>query len=561
MKNKIFNHKLIAVGTFVALGLGASMGAQAASEAYAVSIHKVTNTQIIFVNPAATPAIGSNGEPAITGELETISECSTDLPAPNDIDGDNDLSAFAVPPGAAPLDAEIALCNIARVNNAFDNLKDTTASKYGSGDAEISDTDIASGTASMGSLGESFTNDPILPPPSETFSGGGRNSFSFGFVLREESEINIKFSVDYLTYVELKEAGFGSVAVANSKLVVTITDLDETDPALAEKFVIEPTEVNTQLSISQPDAQGNNVFLTLNVDETSPSLPAGNYEISVANEQGTSVKLTPFKEGKPGDHYLCYKSFGHFLRDQVDLVDQFNEIDPDTGEPLPIGYDVLKPKMFCNPAIKPIRDPEHVMENPDAHLLSYKINEAHRQPRHERQSLIMRDQFFDALPIQTIRPDRLMVPSGKSLDGTVPAQVGGINHFKCYRVRPLDGFQSIAVNVADQFTDPDLDLTDPLAEPFGKDLVLVRPTRMCTPVQKTRENGEVTPIVPNPNADPADPRDHLMCYRVKTDQGARLNRRTEVTSSNQFRDEDLVLKRELEFCAPASKTVITGTGG
>lgn len=556
MKKKIFSHKLLAVGVLATLGLGVSISAQAASEAYAVSIHKITAGKIGFENPNAAPVPGLEGEPAILGELETVSECSTDLPAPNDIDGDNALSAFAVPPGAAPIDAEIALCNIVRVDNAFDNLKDTIAANYGSGDAEISDTNIIAGTASMGSLGESYTENP-LPLPSETYSGGGRDSFSFRFALREDSAINIKFDVDYLTYVELADAGFGSAAVANSKFIITITDLDEADPLLAEKFVIEPTELNTQLSISQPDSQGNNAFLTINVDETSPSLPAGNYEISVANEQGTSVKLTPPDVFAPGDHYLCYKSFGHFLREQVDLVDQFNEIDPDTGEPLPIGYDVLKPKMFCNPAIKPERDPEQGVLNFDAHLLSYKINEAHREPRHEHQTVLMRDQFFSALPIKTVNPDRLMVPSGKSLDGSVPAdQAGAINHFKCYRVRPLANFQSISVNVADQFTDPDLDLTDPLAEPVGKDLVLVRPTRMCTPVDK---NGEG--IVVNPDADPADPRDHLMCYRVRTERGSRLNRRTEVTSNNQFRDEDLVLKRELEFCAPATKTVITGTGG
>jgi hypothetical protein len=242
----------------------------------------------------------------------------------------------------------------------------------------------------------------------------------------------------------------------------------------------------------------------------------------------------PDPDPVPREHFICYKSFGSFLREEVNLVDQFEDK----------NFDVLKPKMFCNPAIKPELDAGvELATNP--HYLSYKIKEGHRVPRHERKMAEVQNQF-GIMIVETIRPDRLMVPSGKSLDlnlpPTIPAPGPNTNHYKCYTVRAT-GFQSPGdVAVLDQFTDDD-----------GKKLGIVRPTRLCNPVQKTRSDGTITPI----SEDPDNELDHLMCYSVKAGAGELLHKKTNVLSNNQFREEKLVLKRELEFCVPTKKILLT----
>ncbi len=242
----------------------------------------------------------------------------------------------------------------------------------------------------------------------------------------------------------------------------------------------------------------------------------------------------PLPDPVPSEHFLCYKSFGSFLREEVNLVDQFEDK----------NFDVLKPKMFCNPAIKPELDAGvELATNP--HYLSYKIKEGHRVPRHERKMAEVQNQFGTMI-VETFRPDRLMVPSGKSIDLAVPPAipVSGpkTNHYKCYTVRAT-GFESPGdIAVLDQFTDDD-----------GKKLGIVRPTRLCNPVEKTRsDDGVITPIIEDPNNE----FDHLMCYSVKPGVGERLHKKTKVLSNNQFREEELVLKRELEFCVPTKKTLL-----
>ncbi len=276
----------------------------------------------------------------------------------------------------------------------------------------------------------------------------------------------------------------------------------------------------------------------------SPGLEAGTYTLVVAMSHDSNAEklMVPPDVVVDGDHFLCYKSFGHFLREEVRLDDQFEDK----------NFKVLKPKMFCNPAIKPVKDdldPDDLPESP--HYQSYKIKKGHRVERHVSRRAEVTNQFGTII-VDTIRPDRLMVPSGKSvvLPG-VPTLVPPIppagpktNHYKCYTVR-ADNFLQQDVVVKDQFTDQD-----------GKNLTLVRPKRLCTPVEKTRiddqGNESVTPIIEDPNNE----LDHLMCYMVRAARGEKLHKKTKVLSSNQFRNEDLVLKRELEFCVPSTKTLL-----
>ncbi len=533
MKTKIFKHNLLAAGTLAVLGLGVTTGAQALPEAYAVSSLEISNFTF-------------DGDPRdfIEGQIESATDCKRNpgLPAPDDNDGE--VAAIAIPPIPATHDAQAANCGSSRVNNAF-NFIGSGEADYGTGDAYVANTNLFFGGAAQ-TFGEAHEFETAL----RTYTGEGRNTLATRFQLIANTTIlTFAFDAKYMAYAEIKDNGPQTLANSNSSFSLRVTNVTDPDNPVVE-LEFKPGDLQPKATVAvSPNSDGSLVIDSTAFSVSTPALVAGTYTLELEMVSKATVKLDPPPIVFLGDHYLCYKSFGSFLRQEVNLVDQFDDV----------NFDVLKPKMFCNPAIKPIRDPEVGILNPEAHLLSYKINEAHREPRHVRQTVVMHDQFFSALTLQTVNPDRLMVPSGKSLDGSIPNDpAGSINHFKCYRVRTLNGFQEIPVNIADQFTDDINNLIDPLdadVEIEGKDLVLIRPTRMCTPVDK---NGEG--IVENPDADQADPRDHLMCYRVKTEKGARLNRRIEVTSNNQFRNEDLVLKRELEFCAPATKTVITGRG-
>ncbi len=493
MKTIFFKHKLLAVGALMALGLGFATGVQAK-----LFIIDDFNT----LQPPPDPPELSCTDTTVDGNSEIC-------PAP--LSGDNIAMQFA--PGTPGIG---------------EGWERTLSAELDAGDeleAVVCD-NCQAGHHDAGPGGAKGTTD-------FTYSGPAID-------LSEAKSIHFDYAADQdggVVKITFSDGGVSSV-------VVTSND----DP----NFPAGLPNTNNSDRITEPDNR-TPVEIPLPSDQTSRDILDGVVSVKVEIIGVINLQLTIDDVEVDGiipngdHHFLCYKSFGHFLREEAVLVDQFDDV----------NFKVLKPKMFCNPAIKPdlITDPEEGMDNPEAHLLSYKIKKAHREPRHVRRTVVMEDQF-GVLTVQTVRPDRLMVPSGKSLDGTtVPADPNNvINHYKCYRVRTVSDFAQQTVNVADQFTDPGVDFSLPISEidPVGKDLVLVRPTRMCTPVSK---NGEG--IIVDPDADPDVPqRDHLMCYSVKAGLGERLNKRTEVLSNNQFRDEDLVLKRELELCAPASKTVL-----
>lgn len=491
MTTKYFMNKLLAVGAILALGLGFATGVQAVT-----FIIDDFNT----LQPPPDP-------PELSCTDTTVDGTSEICPAP--LSGDNIAMQFA--PGTPGIAA---------------GWERTLSADLAGGDdveAVVCD-NCQAGHHDAGPGGSIGVTDFSYVGPAIDLTGAKSLHFDYA-ADQDDAVVQITFSDD------------------GGSSVVVDSNLDPNFPAGL------PNTHNSD-NINDP-ANRTPVEIPL------PSDPVFSGVVSIVVEilGVTNLQLTiddiQIPHVEPG-HFLCYKSFGHFLREEVNLVDQFDDV----------NFKVLKPKMFCNPGIKRVVDSDFEsdkgIKNIDAHLLSYKIKKAHREPRHERRTVTMKNQFGD-LVVQTFRPDRLMVPSGKLVlddltpDDQVPAIPGGFNHFKCYKVRTVGDFEQKAVNVFDQFTDPDLDLRNPLADdvnPVGKDLVLVRPTRMCTPVQKTRD-GITTEIKVNPD----NPLDHLMCYSVKAGIGARLNKRTEVRSNNQFRPEDLVLKRELELCVPSAKTV------
>jgi hypothetical protein len=530
MKTKLFTHKLLLAGVALAtLGLGFTNGAQA-QDAYAVSILKITDFTTIF-DPLPVPL------PDLQGNIVSVTSCSTDLLAPDDNDGDLDAQAFVslatLPPSLNALAAECGNGNTVRAENFFTPIGPQLF-PYGSSDAEIADTNTF-GTGEASTIGEAFSND--FTPPIKSFTGNGRNTLSSEFDLTANTKISFDFNAEFMAFAELMGNVNGqALATAASSINIVVTNIDNpAAPVVVADFATDLAPLAPVASKATVVGTDGSLAPTMqHVTVMTPILAAGRYSVEITMESRATVQVDEEMMGM-GDHFLCYKSFGKFLREEVNLFDQF-----DTNEG--INFDVLKPKMFCNPAIKPELDPLAMLE-PGPHYLSYKINEAHREPRHERKMAEVQNQFGTMI-VETFKPDRLMVPSGKSLDLAIPPAIPvpgpNTNHYKCYTVKAT-GFQSPGdVAVLDQFTDDD-----------GKKLGIVRPTRLCNPVEKTH-NGVITPIIEDPNNE----FDHLMCYSVRAGAGERLHKKTNVLSNNQFREEKLVLKRELEFCVPTKKTLL-----
>jgi hypothetical protein len=200
-------------------------------------------------------------------------------------------------------------------------------------------------------------------------------------------------------------------------------------------------------------------------------------------------------------------------------------------------FDVTQPVTLCNPADKNAEG----ISDPDTHLRGYRIAPAPGQTPHARRTGIrIENQFHPSrgeLLVDTIRPDRLLVPTAKSLTAAVAAPDASshdVDHFKCYTVRVSRGappFKRILdVSVADQFQSPAL-------------VDLVTPSRLCTPVAKNNE-----PI--------KDESGHLMCYEIKPIKQRDTSKHVHVDGifvNNQIGPEVIRTHNKGEFCVPSIK--------
>ena len=209
---------------------------------------------------------------------------------------------------------------------------------------------------------------------------------------------------------------------------------------------------------------------------------------------------------------------------RVSLSDQF-----ESGQ-----FDVKSPAALCNPADKN----DEGINDPLTHLRSYKIEPVPGQTPHARRTGIrIQNQFHPAqgdLLVDTIKPDRLLVPTATSL--TQPAappdfSSHDVDHFKCYKVarsRGTSPFQQIRdVTILDQFNQPGL-------------VTVIEPTRLCTPVDKNGEGIKHDAV-------------HLMCYKVvPVKRGTRFDV-FGLFLNNQFGPEIVDSGKEAEFCVPSTK--------
>ena len=91
-----------------------------------------------------------------------------------------------------------------------------------------------------------------------------------------------------------------------------------------------------------------------------------------------------------------------FVPVQVSLVDQFNQ---------PTVFDVTEIKRLCNPVGKDGGE----IQNPDDHLLCYRVKRAEDEAKHEKVKNIHTNNQFGPLLLDTKKWRELCVPSEKDL--------------------------------------------------------------------------------------------------------------------------------------------------
>jgi len=220
------------------------------------------------------------------------------------------------------------------------------------------------------------------------------------------------------------------------------------------------------------------------------------------------------------DHYLCYKAK---LRSPAayypfTLADQFETT----------TAHVRKVKDLCPPANKNGEGIHDAVTHEEAYQIQ-------QDTAHVPQlNLTVTDQF-GTLHVDTVKPDRLLVPTNKSLTppNPDPPAPGVADHYKCYRIKVTSHTTGLTkgtqATVEDQFQTRLYDVR--------------KPKLLCNPVDKNGEGIE-------------HPLAHLMCYQVKTAKG---QQRTvpvvgQILTANQFFTETLDTIKEDVLCVPATKT-------
>lgn len=244
------------------------------------------------------------------------------------------------------------------------------------------------------------------------------------------------------------------------------------------------------------------------------------YEFEVCGQDGPPPP--PAELG----HFFCYnakpaKDAPKFAPRTVSLTDQFETKD----------FEVKQSAKLCNPADK---NGEGI-DDPNTHLEGYKLRAVQRASRPNKHKVKVTNQFGDFF-VTTTRPDRLLVPTAKSLTNPVdlpnPA-THNVDHFKCYRVEKTKGSPKFPAKIQ-----------APVADQFHgfKTYQVKNPTRLCTPVDK---NGEGI----------KDPDAHLMCYRAIRAKGQGKQQPVKgLYVNNQFGPGRLDAMAESELCVPSIKT-------
>jgi hypothetical protein len=180
---------------------------------------------------------------------------------------------------------------------------------------------------------------------------------------------------------------------------------------------------------------------------------------------------------------------------------------------------VRQAKRLCAPVNKNGEDP--TAPSHPGHLTFYTIRQtAPRFVGADHRNLTIRDQF-GTLTLDLVRPERMLVPTAKSLQPPPPLTPPALpDHFKCYRVRGAGRVRE-TVSVQTQFE----------AQPIT--VTVKRARDLCFPVDKN--NGGII-----------DPSRGLMCYQVRTAP----HKRPHVYTTDQFGSADYDFFGIRDLCVP-----------
>jgi hypothetical protein len=224
----------------------------------------------------------------------------------------------------------------------------------------------------------------------------------------------------------------------------------------------------------------------------------------------------------PLDDFQCYQAktasgTPHFVPiPYLETVDLFGEW----------RFSVAKPTDLCAPANVEGNDttaPGHA-----EHLESYQIKRVPgtgKFPKTLHQEVV--DQF-GSLTIDLLKPERMLVPSAKSLT-TPPSALSSpvTDHFTCYKARISPGTSKFAPRLASVVVDQ-----------FGSLSVnVMKLRRLCVPTDKNTEE---------PGAELHG--EHLLCYQVKVQSSFTPVR---AYTANQFGGETLDVKKPFDVCVAA----------
>jgi hypothetical protein len=280
------------------------------------------------------------------------------------------------------------------------------------------------------------------------------------------------------------------------------------------------TDANTLLLYNFDDAPGSTTVV-----DGSPLGRNGTIGEGLAFAGATEPELGTTPTGPPSslDSFLCYKAGstkggdGFEAPPDLTLVDAF-----ETRE-----TDVLGPKALCNPA----NLAGEGVGDAATHLESYAIKS---DEKHEKVVGFRVDNRFGELSLDTIKEDRLLVPSAKGL-AEPPGPLGAtlVDHFKCYKAKVTKGTPKLPkgtqIAVADQFGEA------------ARTLDVKKPKHLCLPVDKNGEGIQ-------------SPDSLLVCYQAKPSKGEPKHvKRSGVLLDNQFGTEQLDTVKEEELCVPSSR--------
>jgi hypothetical protein len=242
----------------------------------------------------------------------------------------------------------------------------------------------------------------------------------------------------------------------------------------------------------------------------------------------------------PADVFLCYgtkitKGTPKFEPElNVSLTDRF-----ESGT-----VDILKLDDLCNPACQP---------DATIHLEGYQSKPVSGSLPHVPQNDLYVRNGFGTLIVDTVKPDRLFVPTAKSLTEPVdppdPAS-HDVDHYKCYTVKVNKGVCEGDPTVSCKLDDDcaiaggpcnlgfpkgiQTALTDQFNQPKVYDIQ--KPARLCVAVDKRGEGRK------NPEAS-------LMCYQAKPAKGEPQHVPVKgLFVNNQFGPERLDTIKDEEVC-------------